>query len=1092
MITAISIETSGNPSSIGPVFFDAAIRSTTEPVKLVEDSATEILLTTVPGRSTSQVTSTTSTSTAARSTIAAVSQPRPFGFTRRRSGSSPDTATTTPSSNQVRSKVSITSRNLTRSSSPYLERVRLRTRPTNGVRVAEDEVEQVDASRTDTSRNKDTRTRSRGTNRYTTTSAFKSRTEDASANSVPGRYRSRGRTTTTTTASSSGFRRRYRRPNRTGSTESTKANELDDSPIVRITQGSRRNSPFRSRPEGYDEESNEKITNIRVFKRPATVNRDLYDRTKYTKKRNNVDSELESVQKVNDENQKRVATTTLKKVSEENVAVEFGKIERSDLLNAVDEENDVTTTATTRFQPPEDAKTIDSAVESNTIEPLAYTVQPIAEIGVTVVSNDKVDHTSDRPEDDVVTMTTRIESHEFNPDLAFSAVLDNASEIPRRRKVVLRRRPASSTANAIQVEEEEQKSSQVARRRKVIKRIRPVQDTSSATSAETTLEEEAQDTSGSLPEPTTPINNRKDAEGSTVVTGQPTVMGEMEDSTLATESSTLSVDEDGFTKVTLETPGIPESTTTADEGITDLFGTSAVFTIDGDEEYRSTSEIAAESTTTESTLATATVDLTETDFFVEKTLPPSTGPESLFNARVQTTSTLSTSESDSPLATRSNFETRYARKKFIRKSPVSSTSGNTTNQNLPASSSTENASIEVTSKRRNNLFIRRYPISSTSSTNLRDDLKYEEEEEEEDDSHGLKVGPERSTTSRSYNDQSASTGAVLRGNSADFWRYYTPATSTASQSYFSSRPEDEEERAIDTAEFADQDSHRSTLTANRRLEVRPRYKVPVILKRPFDPEEALSPRRFYPLDSSPEESEDTPETKDARFRQTSFRQPRTRYRLLDRGNVKVEEATVTDTPPPELTTWLNFRTRSYSKRPSIATTTEAAVTETLIPAKKFDYAADAAHRKQQSLRTTTRAASRSGDPLYDSNLVDYASSTTMKPLVTRLVTSVAESATTERQKILIKTKYSSLTSTTRIPADQFLSTTPMSFSVTGGSSYDDESVNEIRPGVERSTLPIEGEFNYRYPRFTTESHESSTIEIESVFNNLIADKTSAK
>jgi len=117
--------------------------------------------------------------------------------------------------------------------------------------------------------------------------------------------------------------------------------------------------------------------------------------------------------------------------------------------------------------------------------------------------------------------------------------------------------------------------------------------------------------------------------------------------------------------------------------------------------------------------------------------------------------------------------------------------------------------------------------------------------------------------------------------------------------------------------------------------------------------------------------------------------------------------------------------------------------------------------------------------------------TTVKPSVTRLVTSVTESGTTERQKILIKTKYSSLTSTTKIPADQFLSTTPLSVSV--AEVNDDESANEIRQGIERSTLPIEGEFNYRYDgRFTTESHESSTIEIESVFNNLIAGKSFAK
>lgn len=773
--------------------------------------------------------------------------------------------------------------------------------------------------------------------------------------------------------------------------------------------------------------------------------------------------------------------------------MEFGTIERSELLNVVEQEDNVTTTATTRLESQREVTTVDSAVESNTIEPSTYTARPTAEADVTTASSDELDYTSDRPDDVVATTTAPIESYEFNPDLvtivSTERAADNVSEVPRRRKVILRRRPVSSTAaNDVETEEEEEeKSPQVARRRKIIRRIRPVADTSSPTSAEVILEEEVRGIS--FPESTSPMNSRKSiAEESTIATGQPTVTGDMEDSTLAgiTETTLSMADNiDGFTKVTLETP-VPESTTTTDEGITDFLSTIAGSTIDSgvDEEYRSTGEIGTEATTAEST---ATADLTESDAFLEETLLSSTESEDFISGRARTTSTLSTS--DSSPATRPNSEPKYTRKKFIRKSPVS---GNTTNR-YPPSSSTENSSQEVLSKRRNNLFVRRYPVSSTSSNT---ELKYEGAENgsrEPGVEQEEATEEEEDTTLRSHRVSNEPTSAVLRDDSAEFWRHYTPASSTASRTYLSDRLEDED-RATSTTLFADQDSpYRSTLSTGRRLEARPRYKVPVILKRPFDPEEALSPRRFHPLDSAPEESEDTPETKDARLKQSGFRQPRTRYRLLERGNVKVEEATVVDVTPPELTTWQHFRTRSYAKRPSVTTTsTEAAVTETLIPAKKFDYAADAVHRKQQSLRTTT-AKPRSGDSFYDSNLVDYASTTTAKPLVTRLVTSVAESGTTERQKILIKTKYSSLTSTTRIPADHFLSTTPSSFSVTGGSGGDDddESVNEIRPGIERSTLPIEGEFNYRYGRFTTESHESSTIEIESVFSNLIADKGSA-
>ncbi|KAG5346619.1 CHIT1 protein, partial [Acromyrmex charruanus] len=260
-------------------------------------------------------------------------------------------------------------------------------------------------------------------------------------------------------------------------------------------------------------------------------------------------------------------------------------------------------------------------------------------------------------------------------------------------------------------------------------------------------------------------------------------------------------------------------------------------------------------------------------------------------------------------------------------------------------------------------------------------------------------------------------------DTAEFWKHYTTTSLRDQINYSSAYIEDAEDRKVGRTEFTENNTYRLTPIVTRGPEIRPRYKVPIILKRPFDPEEALSPRRYPPLDSAPEESEETPETRDARLRQSGFRQPRMRYKLLNRNNVKIEEKT-TQPSTDSTSTWQYFRTRSYPKRTS-----------------------------------------------------------TIKPSVTRLVTSVTESGTTERQKILIKTKYSSLTSTTRIPADQFPPTTPLSTLVTG---VNDDPANEVRHGVERSTLPIEGEFNYRYDdRFTTESYESSTIEIESiVFRNL--------
>ncbi|CAL1684975.1 unnamed protein product [Lasius platythorax] len=1084
VFTVISVEPPENPSiSVSPKVDNPD--SITDSVKLVEDSATEILLTTLPATTSSTTTKTTIAS-ASKSTIATVSQPRPFGFTRRRFSSSEATTTTTttsaPSSN--RSKVSITSRNSTRPSSPFLGRVRSRTRPVN--RVAEDEsVEQVDAppAETSTFRSKDpSSSRRRGSSRYTPPTS-RSRTENASANSVPSpRYRERGRTTISTTVSttigSSDTKRKYRRPSRVSSTESTKANELDDSPIIKITQGSRRrNTSPRSRTESNDEENDDKITNIRVFKRP-TVNRELYDRTKQTKKRNNVQ---ESVQKVNVESYRKQIASITPNVLGSSTSAEGDKIEKNDLTNIVDQE----------------ATIGDSVVESNTIEPMYVShVKPVALIDITTASSNTIDYTSDRPDDAVATTTDHIETHEFNPKLVIIVPehAGSTSEAPKRRKVILRRRPISSNSavDPIEVEEEERAA---FRGRKVIRRKRPLQDTSSPISTQISLEEEAQEDSSLLPESTTPIGDGENVEKSTMATDQTgfTPMSkdaeelsvatgftrEMQDSTLAITEATLSTDYnlDDFTKIIFETPAA-KITTISNKEATDFLSTAAMSTINtyADEEYPSTNEMNVEATTIESTLATATIDNTESSALLEETLV--SGPENLStqtittaepeSTRAQITTGLFTTESDS--SSRPSFEARYARKKFIRKNPVSFSGTNATNRHPPVLSSTENSSLEILSRRRNNLFIRRHPISSTTANAPRDDLEYQEEKKDASNSSRDLIEQEVAEDTILKN-KSVSANA-LSDNFAEFWKSYTTASSRDQTSNSSIRIEDIDDVDKVATETEDLTYQSTPITTSSKSEIRPRYKIPVILKRPFDPEEALSPKRYHPLDSAPEESEETPETKETKPRQSSLRQPRTRYTLQNRDNVKTNEETTSSSPEPA-STWQYFRTRLYSKRPS-STSTEAAVTETLIPARKFDYVADAFHRKQQSLRTTTP---RSNDPFDIQNLVD-PDHTTAKPSVTRLVTSVTESGTTERQKILIKTKYSSLTSTTWIPADQLSSTTPLLVTVTG---LDDESVNEIRQGVERSTLPIEGEFSSRYDgRFTTESQASSTIEIESV------------
>lgn len=801
----------------------------------------------------------------------------------------------------------------------------------------------------------------------------------------------------------------------------------------------------------------------------------------------------EPVQKVNVESYRKQIASITPKVLGSSTSAEDDKIEKNDLTNIVDQE----------------ATIGDSVVESNTIEPMYVShVKPVALIDITTASSNTIDYTSDRPDDAVATTTDHIETHEFNPKLVIIVTehAGSTSETPKRRKVILRRRPISSNSAVDPIEAEEEERA-AFRGRKVIRRKRPLQDTSSPISTQVSLEEEAQEDSSLLPESTTPIGDGEDVEKSTMATDQtgftpmskdaeelPVATGftrEMQDSTLTITEATLSTDYnlDDFTKIIFETPAA-KITTISNKEVTDSLSTAAMSTINtyADEEYPSTNEMNVEATTIESTSATATVDNTESSALLEETLVP--GPENLStqtiitsepeSTRAQITTGLFTTESDS--SSRPSFEARYARKKFIRKNPVSFSGANATNRHPPVLSSTENSSLEILSRRRNNLFIRRHPISSTTANAPRDDLEYQEEKKDASNSSRDLIEQEVAEDTTLKN-KSVSANA-LSDNFAEFWKSYTTASSREQTSNSSIRIEDIDDIDKLATETEDSTYQSTPITTSSKSEIRPRYKIPVILKRPFDPEEALSPKRYHPLDSAPEESEETPETKETKPRQSSLRQPRTRYKLQNRDNVKTNEETTSSSPEPA-STWQYFRTRLYSKRPS-STSTEAAITETLIPAKKFDYAADAFHRKQQSLRTTTP---RSNDPFDIQNLVD-PDHTTAKPSVTRLVTSVTESGTTERQKILIKTKYSSLTSTTWISADQLSSTTPSLVTVTG---LDDESVNEIRQGVERSTLPIEGEFSSRYDgRFTTESQASSTIEIESVFSNLIAGKSSAK
>ncbi|OXU22575.1 hypothetical protein TSAR_016652 [Trichomalopsis sarcophagae] len=197
-----------------------------------------------------------------------------------------------------------------------------------------------------------------------------------------------------------------------------------------------------------------------------------------------------------------------------------------------------------------------------------------------------------------------------------------------------------------------------------------------------------------------------------------------------------------------------------------------------------------------------------------------------------------------------------------------------------------------------------------------------------------------------------------------------------------------------------------------------------------------------------------------------YRKSRTRFRIKNNEPKEFENFT----PKNKVTSRYLSRTTS---------TTESSIQETLVPTKKFDYFADAIKRANQLQRTTPKFNNDNGVLV-----------STSKPLVTRLVTSIVESATTERQKISIKKKYSSLTSFTYIPKTTTVS--PYSYLQRNKEKRKKQLINEVSPGfsteqsVEWSTLPIESEFSDK--KFTTESSDesSSTIEIESVSDELIS------
>lgn len=1046
--------------------------STTDSVKLVEDSVTEILLTTAPASlSTLSIPNT-------RISTASVSQPRPFGFNRRNRPSStePTTTTTTvttplpPTNDQTRSKVSIPSRNNTRSSL-LVGRGRLRPRQEKHGRNVEnshdDEGDEGAPARTRARPS----SRIRGASRYTPPT-FKLRNESSSDSTVQGE---RVRATTEPPLNTEGggsSRRRFRRPaSKTSTTitttESTRANELEDSPIVRIVQAyPRRGLPSRSRNAVKEDGDVEKITNIKVLTTPiGQVNRDVYARTRYTRKRNNVSTpDISSLSPPTFTTNDAVPPTTTERP----------------ILNSIDEAaiettTATTTTTTTTMTVTTQEPTTETGLETSTVEPRTIESTMENEI-ITEVTDDH------RTEGSDVTVTT-IEDDE-TVDANVIKIANNISETineestnvvhPRRRKVLLRRRPVTTTQMSV-----ERENRPHTRRRKVIKRLRPVQNATSTIDVPST--EQILLVSTVAP-----------------VEGEESTITDATTENLATAVTVAETDD--FT-MTLETPTTVGSALGDDTSAFDFDPVTMASTI-----IDNVTAIAGESTTEESTV-------TETDS-VEST--SSNFSNDILDEKLTNELPTIVSWPSSTVSSQSNrrleaynrtyyLDSKYVRRKFVGRRPVVPSSpenfnGNDRNSIVEISShlsTSEKNKLEGVSKRKKNLFVRRRPVSSTttSRTTIDDDDEEKEEREPRLDSEEV--------TLRNDDETSYPTTPPIDQELEEFSNRYTTTPSIieklssplASQSRNATLDED-------TSSILENENrtHGSIpSTGDRTPEIRPRYRVPVFIKK------TLSTENVYPLDSN--ESE---ETNSARSRYQNFRQPRTRYKYREiRRNRESEEESIPDaTQSPSYDSSTQVRTRFYARRPPVSTT-EIPVTETLIPAKKFDYAADAHRRQQQSLRTTTsRNRNEDSTTLTNSNEEraeirnfveeDYTTTPSPQPLITRLVTSVEESGTTERQKILIKTKYSSLTSTTKIPlqatiVSQHPIVTPSSIpGITLERSDEDESMNEIRQShVERSTLPIESEFLYP-SRFTTESHESSTIEIESVFSNLIGNRDSAK
>ena len=977
-------------------------RSSFSSVKLVEDSATEILLTTSPTTSPPTI----STESTKKETIAAVSQPRPFGFTRGRtrpslSQTSSFLDSTTPLSSFAtvpsRSKVSTTSRNFARSTNTYQTRGRARSRATteSSSRVFSERFnEDIEDQEISTQASRP-RGRSRGFSRYarpTTSSAV----EEISLNSV-----SRTRTKVTTIPPSDATvqpSRRGRRPTSKSNIGRGSINELDDSPIIRISQEvpQRSQTVGRSRrPSKSFDEAAAQVKNIRVFKESEGAT----PRTRTRQRSRFEDSTAQaSIRDLSE-------TTSTSRLEEETFfapssSYSFTRTTGSYLKSTQDKEESTGWTGLNSIHP---YYSTDLGV--NTVTFPSITTEPVKS------RNYRRNFTAT-----------------YN-ELSRSTTIEPPSS--RKRVLLIRRRPGTDTTTAASEDE-----TRNPRRRKVIRKLRPVEERYTSTEGYI-VQEQKIFRSRYFARSTTP-KARTDKIQTVVTTDNP---------------STLNENSFFGSYTTEQIPTNPDTTTFSNEFNSD--STEAFQTTFLD----STTESGLTDPITEDYPKLYTKPTLDYDTLQTTTLPTTViiVPEDLttlielVNNRTpffRTSPISSTLETTTPISSKIT-ESQSTRPKFSRRLPQPTAITNA--RRFPAySTSSLSATTEVQpealEKRRKNLLIRRRPSTRTQFVPKNNSF------DETEDSH-KEISRQEDFHNNPEDD------APINPNNDD--------TPNKSSSVF---PPDEFWKSF-TTQSLNTDNNEKVGPVYRRPEYRP-----ILRTTPKTP------------DSSPQESGDELETNtpsnSARSTLSIYRKPRVRFQnkeLILKEILKENDGST------------QTKSRFFPKRPS---TTEQSVTETLIPAKKFDYAADAYLRKQQSQRPRSK-----NEEIELQNLVDvYSTTPSSKPQITRLVTSVVESATTERQRILIRKKYSELTSTTFIPVQTTTSRyerpTLTSFSLKSDKkskenldSSDDQSLSKAstESSIEKSTLPIESAFLKNGGIFTTESTgESSTIEIESVFNNLIS------